>query len=245
MKSIPPVHKVTGYLTGNVYIIEAEDELVLIDTGAPQDYMLLVDRIKSLGRSPVEVSHILLSHFHVDHAGSAAAFKRVSHATVHAHEADVPFLQGDDAISSVYKKGVLGRAASLVPRAAAVFTRVPPVEVDAPAASGEVLDVLGGIRVIHAPGHTPGTTAYFWEERGLLFTGDAIINSYRFLSLPTVGFSCDFDQAAESICAVVDEIADEDIWMICPGHGPMVGDYPKEKLLKLRGRLVKKGKANP
>jgi glyoxylase-like metal-dependent hydrolase (beta-lactamase superfamily II) len=197
MKTIAPVNKVSGYGTGNVYIIEAGDELVMIDTGIPRDYMLLVDRIKSLGRSPVEVGHILLSHHHVDHSGSAAAFRRLSHAKVYAHADDVPYIQGDDYISSIYKKGILGRAASLVP-AAAVVTRVPPVEVDVPCADGDIIPVLGGIRVIHAPGHTPGTAAFYWEEKGILFTGDSIINSYHLLSLPTIGFSIDFDQAARS-----------------------------------------------
>ncbi|MHB8894589.1 MAG: MBL fold metallo-hydrolase [Candidatus Geothermincolia bacterium] len=243
MKTIAPVNKVTGYGTGNVYIIEAGDELVMIDTGVPQDYMLLVDRIKSLGRSPVEVGHILISHFHVDHAGSAAAFKRLSHAKVYAHADDVPYIQGEDSISSIYKKGVLGRAASLLPVAAAAVTRVPPVEVDVPLAEGDIIPVLGGIRVVHCPGHTPGTAAFYWEEKGILFTGDAIINSYHFLSLPTVGFSGDFDEAARSICHLVDEVEDEGVWMVCCGHGPLVVDYPKEKLLKLRGKLMRKGKA--
>lgn len=243
MKTIPPINKVTGYGTGNVYIIESGDELVMIDTGAPQDYMLLVDRIKSLGRSPVEVGHILLTHFHVDHAGSAAAFKRLSHCNVYAHEADVPFIQGEDSISSIYKKGVLGRAASLVPVAMAALTRVPPVEVNMPCRHGEVIPVLGGLRVIHAPGHTPGTCAYYWEEKGILFTGDAAINTYRVLTRPTVGFSCDFDEASRSICSLVDGLEDEGIWMLCCGHGPVVENYAKEKLLRLRGKLMKKSAA--
>ena len=240
MKTISPVNKVTGYGTGNVYIIETDDELVLIDTGVPQDYMLLVDRIKSLGRSPVEVAHIFLTHFHVDHAGSAAAFRRLSHCSVYAHEADVPFIQGDDSISSIYPKGVLGRAASLVPVAMAALTRVPPVEVSVPCVDGQVVGVLGGIRVIHAPGHTPGSCAYYWEEKGILFTGDAIINTYHVLTRPTIGFSCDFGEAARSVCSLVDTVEDEGIRMVCCGHGPVVEDYPKEKLLKIRGKLMKK-----
>ena len=242
MKSVPPVHKVTGYGTGNVYIIENEDELVLVDTGAPQDYMLLVDRIKSLGRSPVEVGHILLTHYHVDHAGSAAAFKRLSHAKVYAHADDVPYIQGDDSITSIYKKGVIGRLASLVPVVGAALTRVPPVQVDVPCADGDMIPVLGGLRVIHCPGHTPGSAAYFWEEKGLLFTGDAIINTYHFLTLPTIGFSVDFGQAARSICGLMDAVEDEGIWMLACGHGPMVDDYPKEKLLRLRGRMMRQGR---
>jgi glyoxylase-like metal-dependent hydrolase (beta-lactamase superfamily II) len=115
--------------------------------------------------------------------------------------------------------------------------------VDVPCSDGDIIPVLGGIRVIHAPGHTPGTAAFYWEEKGILFTGDSIINSYHFLSLPTIGFSIDFDQAARSVCKLVDEVEDEGVWMVCCGHGPIVDDYPKEKLLKLRGKLMRKGKA--
>lgn len=242
MKSVPPVNVVKGYGTGNIYIIDAGEELVLIDTGVPQDYKMLVDRIKSMGRSPVEVGHIIISHFHVDHAGSAAAFKRLSHASVYAHADDVPYIQGDDSISSIYKKGVLGRAASMVPATAATVTRVPPVEVDVACADGDIIPVLGGLRVIHCPGHTPGTAAFYWEEKGILFTGDSIINTYHFLTLPTIGFSVDFDQAHQSVCKLVDEVEDEGVWMVACGHGPLVTDYAKEKLLKLRGKLMLKGK---
>jgi glyoxylase-like metal-dependent hydrolase (beta-lactamase superfamily II) len=242
MKSIPPVHMMTGYMTGNIYIIEGEDELVLVDAGVEYDYKLIVDRIKSLGRSPVEISHILLTHFHVDHAGAAAALKRLSGARVVAYETEVPFIQGKQHVSSVYKMGVLGRAVSLVPKAAATFTRVPAVDVDVPLKNGEELPVLGGFELMAAPGHTPGTSCYFWREKGILFSGDAIINTYHRFTLPTIGFSYDFDEAARSACRVVDVMEDEDVWLVCTGHGPMVDDRAKEKLLKFRGKLMKKGK---
>ena len=243
MKSIPPVHQVKGYGTGNIYIIDGGEELVLVDCGVPQDYGLVVDRIKSLGRSPVEVGHIVLTHFHLDHAGSAAAFKRLSHAAVYAHEDDAPVLQGDKQISSVYPRGAIGKAVSLVPAAAATIARVPTVAVDVACKDGQVIDVLGGMRVIHAPGHTPGSAVYFWPEQGVLFTGDAIINTYHFLTLPTNGFSVDFDQAAGSICKVVDEVEGEDVRLLCTGHGPMVDDCPQEKLLKVRGKMMRRAKA--
>jgi len=242
MMSADPVSKVKGYGTGNVYIIDAGEELVLVDAGMPQDYRLLVDRIKSLGRSPVEVGHIVITHFHVDHAGSAAALKRLSHAKVYALAGDVPYLQGDDSISSVYRKGLLGGAASLVPKAADTLTRVPPVEVDVACSDGDVLPILGGLRTIHCPGHTPGSGAFYWEEKGILFTGDSIINTYHFLTLPTIGFSVDFDLAARSAARLVDEVEDGGVWMVCCGHGPLVAERAMEKLLRFRGRLMRKGR---
>jgi glyoxylase-like metal-dependent hydrolase (beta-lactamase superfamily II) len=106
-----------------------------------------------------------------------------------------------------------------------------------------VIPVLGGMRVIHAPGHTPGTAAFFWEEKGILFTGDAIINTYHTFTLPTNGFSVDFDEAARSICKVVDSVEDNGVWLVCTGHGPMVDEYALERLLKVRGKMLKRGKA--
>lgn len=77
----------------------------------------------------------------------------------------------------------------------------------------------------------------------VLFTGDSIINTYHFLSLPTNGFSVDFDQAARSICKVVDEVEDEDVRLVCTGHGPFVDEGAGEELLKVRGKMMRKGQA--
>lgn len=243
MKSIPPIHKMAGYLTGNIYFIESDDGgLVVVDTGIPRDYGLIVDRIKSLGRSPVEVSHIILTHFHIDHAGSAAALRRLSHAKVYAHKDDVPFMQGEKKTKRVRRLGVLGRAASLAPRAADRFTSTPPVQVDRPLEDGEVIPILGGIRVIHSPGHTPGSACYYWPEKRVLFTGDTIINSYHLLALPTIGFSSNFEEAAKSAAGVVDRMEGEELSILCPGHGPLVTERTGEKLQRFRGRLIKGGR---
>ena len=41
-------------------------------------------------------------------------------------------------------------------------------------AHGDVLDVPGSPKVVHAPGHTPGACALLFEERGALVTGDTL-----------------------------------------------------------------------
>jgi glyoxylase-like metal-dependent hydrolase (beta-lactamase superfamily II) len=55
------------------------------------------------------------------------------------------------------------------------ITRTPPVAELDKLADGEVLDVPGSPRVIHAPGHTAGSCALFLEDRSLLFSGDVIL----------------------------------------------------------------------
>lgn len=236
MKSFGPVHKLKGYGTGNIYIIEGH-ELTLVDTGVPLDYRLIVKRIEGLGRSPEDIGNIMLTHFHVDHAGSAAALKGLSGARVYSHEEEAPILGGGIEVKSVYKKGVLGRALALSPRIAERATAVPPVEVDGPMGDGDRIPVLGGVEVIHSPGHTPGSACYYWREAGILFSGDTIINSYHFLTLPTVGFSCDYEKAADSVRRVAEFVRGEDLKVLCPGHGPEVRDRPREKILRLADRL--------
>lgn len=55
------------------------------------------------------------------------------------------------------------------------ITRTPPVAQLDKFADGEVLDVPGSPRVVHAPGHTAGSCALFLEDRSLLFSGDALV----------------------------------------------------------------------
>lgn len=230
-----PFRKIKGLMTGNVYIVEG-DELVIVDTGAPTDFRIIERQVKRLGRSVEDIGHIFITHFHVDHAGAAAALKEASGARVYAHEADAPILAGEEKVQSVYRTGVIGRVASAVPGVSERMAKVPPVRVDVPLKDGDVVPVLGGMRLIHAPGHTPGNSCYLWEERGVLFSGDAIINTYHVLTLPTMGFSCDFDLAARSARSVARRVADEDLQAVCPGHGPVVDEDIGGKLERMGRR---------
>ena len=156
MTDLDGITRILGNLSNNIYLVESGDELVVVDPGMPSDIRRLVDRIKSLGRSPKEVTAIVLTHFHVDHAGSARALKQMSSASVYLHADDAPYLQGEKSMPSVYKAGVQGRALMVFPKTVEKYSRVPPVEVDVSFNDGDVLPVLGGLEVYHAPGHTPG-----------------------------------------------------------------------------------------
>lgn len=235
--------RIIGKLSNNIYAVADDDELVVFDPGMPSDLRRLVERIKSLGRSPKDVTAIVLTHFHVDHAGCAAELQRISDARIYIHAEDAPYLQGEKHIPSVFKAGVQGRALMVLPKTVEKYSQVPPVKADVSFSHGDVLPILGGLEAYHAPGHTPGSACFLSREKGALFTGDVIQNLYFALTLPEPGFCWDMAMAGRSAAAFVDAVADEDYLTIYTGHGPIVRSGAKAKMARFGVSLRKRGKA--
>ena len=60
----------------NAYLIEDDDGLTLIDAGFPNKQVAVFEAIRALGRSPGQLKHLIFTHGHPDHIGSAAAIVR-------------------------------------------------------------------------------------------------------------------------------------------------------------------------
>ena len=98
--------------------------------------------------------------------------------------------------------------------------RVPAIAQLDELADGEVLDVPGAPRVIHAPGHTAGSCALFLEDRSLLFSGDALVtlDMTRGRTGPQIirgPVTEDADRALESL----DVLSATKAQTVVPGHG--------------------------
>lgn len=81
------VYQLTTWAS-NAFLI-VEEELTLIDCGPWGSAPLLLGFIARLGRSPRELSQILITHHHYDHAGEVARLREVSGARVAIHAADI------------------------------------------------------------------------------------------------------------------------------------------------------------
>jgi glyoxylase-like metal-dependent hydrolase (beta-lactamase superfamily II) len=57
----------------NVFLIEGDDSLTLIDAGFPDKEAAVFGAIRGLSRSPDQLKHLIFTHGHPDHIGSAAA----------------------------------------------------------------------------------------------------------------------------------------------------------------------------
>ncbi len=77
----------------NCYLL-ADEKLALVDTGMPRDGETIIAAIKSLGRRAEELTHIFITHAHLDHIGSLALLKKSSTAQVVAGVKDTAYIQG-------------------------------------------------------------------------------------------------------------------------------------------------------
>ncbi len=208
MLIVPGIYKIPRVRGSNVYLIVEEAGLSLIDTGLEgSDEAILSFIENTLGALPEDIRYIILTHGHPDHCGALPDLIDITGAEVFIHEND---------ISLVKKWTRLGEAT--------VFKKLR---------GGESLDVLGGLRIIHAPGHTPGSIVLL-SINGILFTGDVLVtNRDGSLSLPKKEYTMDLEKARNA----VKMLAHHQFNIILPGHGSPVLEEAKKKLLLMLSKL--------
>jgi len=198
------------------YLWRDEQSVTLIDTGEAGSGPGIVDALQQIGLGGSDLDRVVLTHFHDDHAGSAAEVASWGTGQVVAHAADAPVLRGE-AVGPPPNFTDFER--ELHARVAAGLPPAPPARVDREVRDGDVLDFGGGARVISTPGHTDGSIALHLPEHGVLITGD-IAAEYEGEVILGV-FNLDRAQAAASF----GRLADRDADIACFGHGePVIGD---------------------
>jgi glyoxylase-like metal-dependent hydrolase (beta-lactamase superfamily II) len=145
------------------YILEGE-KICLIDAGVMATAPLLLDYLKQIGRSPSEISIVLLTHAHPDHIGGCLAIKNTSSAFFCAHPADKPWIEN---VEKQYRERPILNFFDLVGGSVRVTRELK---------EGNTISWEKGktIKVLETPGHSLGSISLFFEEEGSLFTGDAV-----------------------------------------------------------------------
>ncbi|HEY2528512.1 MAG TPA: MBL fold metallo-hydrolase [Xanthobacteraceae bacterium] len=159
----------------NAFLIESDDGLTLIDAGFPRKEAAVFKAIRGLGRSPDQLKHLIFTHGHPDHIGSAAAIVRESGAKTYMHSLDIPIAESGGPFRPMRPApGLLGQV--LCRLFFRPEERTEPVAIDQPLTPGETLPIGGGFEVIHAPGHCAGQVALLWRPGRMLFAGDVCTN---------------------------------------------------------------------
>ncbi|SMO57126.1 FAD-dependent monooxygenase [Melghirimyces algeriensis] len=148
----------------NCYMIRGEEGSVLVDTGFPGKTDVLLKKLKRKGVNPKEISLILLTHGHPDHAGNAAELRQCLGVPVAIHRLEAEWMRTGKTVipSPVRPFGHVIKALSK--------PEIPSFEPDLQIEEGTSLNKYGVKgRVLHTPGHSPGSISL------LLDSGDALV----------------------------------------------------------------------
>jgi glyoxylase-like metal-dependent hydrolase (beta-lactamase superfamily II) len=210
MEIIEGIHRVdeasSNIAHANVYLVINEKELMVIDTGTSGNAKKIVEYIQKIGHQPSEVSTIILTHYHMDHAGSAKDLKDLTNAKVAAQAEDADFVAG---------KKPYPQSKSLLLRAVSSFIKPAPVDVDIVLKDG---DKIGNLTVIGTPGHSPGSIALLDAQRKVLFSGDTLRFDGKNVTGAPKQYTWDADKEKDSI----KKIATLDFEVMLPGHGEIL-----------------------
>jgi glyoxylase-like metal-dependent hydrolase (beta-lactamase superfamily II) len=122
----------------NAFLIDGDDGLTLIDAGYPDKEAAVFGAIRGLGRSSDQLKHLIFTHGHPDHIGSAAAIVRETGARTYMYPLDIPMAESGGPFRPMRAApGLLRRVMCKL-----FFhpdERLEPVAIDQPLTAGEIL----------------------------------------------------------------------------------------------------------
>ena len=219
MRQLPGVYKVAaqGGLCSNVFVL-LTPEPVLIDAGSRPCWDQLVENLGVLGVKISDLRWVLGTHGHWDHVDNMARIAREnSKARFAIHAGDAQFVINNDRVFSCAEPLYHGVASD-------------PIRVDRILLDGDRIAVgRMSIRVIHAPGHTPGSVVFATQIAGkkVGFCADAVTGYYSMTNRSSV---IDWEQSMKRLLA-------EDFDLLFTGHDkrPVEG---KEKIAAYLNRSL-------
>ncbi len=187
-----------------------DDDITLIDTGSVGSGGRVLRALEELGRSPSDIKHIVITHYHMDHVGGLPEIQEYVPARTGVHLAEAPHIESEALLPNPFQHPLLAKICEPYLR------RNDPgaARVDVILDDGDEIPALGGMRIVHAPGHTAGSISLYFPNRGVLLVGDAMQYKFGRLMLPSKLFTEDMAQAADS----VRKLADLDFETLCFSH---------------------------
>ena len=136
-----------------VFIVDFKGEAVMIDAGAGRSTKNLVKNIEKCGFKPQQISHLILTHCHIDHIGSAPDFRARFGCKLVAHDLDADAIESGDPILTA---------------ANWYETEFPPTRLDMRLKGEHEILRFGEeeLHCLHTPGHTPGSISIYLDRGG-------------------------------------------------------------------------------
>lgn len=251
MKKIAPHLQLASTKIANVWILEDRaGHRFLIDTGhAIERPLLLAELFKAGIRMPGDLTAILLTHRHSDHAGNAAWLRKRFGARVICHANDAAALTGRVSPPPLVRHDAEARALFGKQR---LYERVLSAYEDRAPALTEVDELFDegawkwGFRVVPVPGHTEGSVMLYHEPTRTLLSGDSILvgdplsrvfgSAFglahpKQLRLAEPGFSQDPVSAHLAVKRFLRHLPPVEV--LAAGHGPAIDEAVQAQLMRL------------
>lgn len=215
-------------LVSSFAFVDDDGQVTLVDAGTKRAPRRILAGLEHIGVAPSDVTRLLVTHAHPDHIGGLATMRGRTGATVAVHERDAAYVR--EGKGPVLDRSTLGGRLFRRNRGSA------PTPVEDELVDGQVLDVGGGLRVVHTPGHSPGHVALLHQASGVLITGDSIWNMRSRMTWPVPAFCTDVAMARETAHV----LAELEYQVAAFTHGPEIREGAREAVrgfLRERARV--------
>ena len=214
-------------MVNSFLVSEGQKNLLLVDTGNPGDGRKILNKVEEAGYRPEDISLIILTHGHRDHAGGLGELNAELNARILVGEADAGIVTGKESPELV-PVGIKGRFSK------AIVSLIPDRR---PEMEGVNLDEIGegevglygfGIdgKIVSTPGHTGGSLSVLLED-GPAIVGDLVMPKFLFFGRADLPI---FAEDRKSLKSSIEKILAAEPSKIYASHG---GPYTPDQLRRL------------
>ena len=233
------IRHLSRILISNVFLLEGHrGDRWLVDTGHWSERATLLWELRRAGLGPGDLTGVLLTHRHSDHAGNAAFLQRRYGAKIYAHREDALVLEGAVA-RPMLRPGPTARSFERLFARIENLLPAAGLRVDRALEGGEL---VAGLEVHAVPGHTDGSVFYRHEGTATLLSGDMLLAAFppltlvQGMALPHPAYAKNLTQAYASLRSFHERGFHYD--NLLAGHGRPILGGARATAMQLLARTV-------